>query len=142
MPSVWHVYDIVRDGTVVYVGMTSNPKRRLAYHTMLWFEGGEEMVLVAQFHSLRDAQVAEMDRIRELRPSRNSSGLYVCKEPPPKAGNKRGRPAGTFTPEEIEAARKIWESRKVERWQDAAKLLPKGFTVWRARELFGPRGGR
>lgn len=54
----------------------------------------------------------------------------------------RGRPKAEFTPEQIEDARKVWESRKVERWQDAEKLLPKGFTIWRARKMFGPRGGR
>ncbi len=59
-----------------------------------------------------------------------------------KAGSGRGRKPAAFTDAEIEAARKVWESRKVERWQDAEKLLPKGFTVWRARKLFGPRGGR
>jgi hypothetical protein len=52
----------------------------------------------------------------------------------------RGRPRAVFTSEQIEAARKVWESRKVARWQDAAALLPDGFTVYRARNLFGPRG--
>lgn len=54
--------------------------------------------------------------------------------------NSRGRPKAEFTPEQIEDARKVWESRKVKRWQDAEKLLPKGFTVWRARKMFGLRG--
>ena len=58
------------------------------------------------------------------------------------AGDRRGRPKAIFSEAEIEAARKVWESRKVERWQDAAKLLPKGFTVYRAAKMFGPRGGR
>lgn len=57
-----------------------------------------------------------------------------------KAGDRRGRPAATFTPEQIADARKVWESRHVKRWQDAAKLLPDGFTVYRARKMFGPRG--
>jgi len=56
------------------------------------------------------------------------------------AGAKRGRPKAEFTPEQIEAARRVWESRKVERWEDAAKMLPRGFTVWRARKMFGARG--
>jgi hypothetical protein len=52
----------------------------------------------------------------------------------------RGRPKAEFTLEQIEDARKVWESLKVKRWKDAEKLLPKGFTVWRARKLFGLRG--
>jgi hypothetical protein len=58
-----------------------------------------------------------------------------------KAGNKRGKPPTIFSPEQIEAARKIWESRRVATWDEAAKLLPKGFTVHRAFNLFGPRAG-
>lgn len=54
----------------------------------------------------------------------------------------RGRPKAEFTPEQIEAARSVWMNRKIDRWNDAAKLLPKGFTVWRARALFGSRGSR
>lgn len=56
------------------------------------------------------------------------------------AGTKRGRPKASFTEAEIEAARKVWESRKVATWEDAAALLPKGFTVYRAAKMFGPRG--
>lgn len=59
-----------------------------------------------------------------------------------KAGSSRGRPAASFDAATIEAARTVWESRKIERWQDAAALLPKGFTVYRANKLFGPRGGK
>jgi hypothetical protein len=57
-----------------------------------------------------------------------------------KAGNKRGKPPTVFTPEQIEAARIVWKSRDVKTWREAAKLLPKGFTVDRAFKLFGPRG--
>lgn len=55
------------------------------------------------------------------------------------AGDRRGRPKERFTEAEIEAARKVWESRKVATWHDAARLLPKGFTVYRAAKMFGPR---
>lgn len=55
------------------------------------------------------------------------------------AGDRRGRPKASFTKAEVEAARRVWESRKVATWQDAASLLPKGFTVYRAAKLFGPR---
>lgn len=56
------------------------------------------------------------------------------------AGAKRGRPKTEFTDAEVDAARRVWESRKVETWAEAARLLPKGFTVHRARRLFGARG--
>jgi hypothetical protein len=58
-----------------------------------------------------------------------------------RAGDKRGRPKAEFTPSEIEAARKVWESRRVATWREAAELLPKGFTPYRAHKMFGPRDG-
>lgn len=85
----------------------------------------------------RAALIADMAR------SVGAGGRSLSSEQARANGSKsrsRGRPKAEFTPEQIEAARKVWESRKVERWQDAAKLLPEGFTVYRARNLFGPRG--
>ena len=56
-------------------------------------------------------------------------------------GRKRGRRKMEFTPEQIEDARKVWESGEVKRWEDVSGLLPAGFTTDRAFKLFGPRGG-
>jgi hypothetical protein len=58
-----------------------------------------------------------------------------------KAGGKRGRPRATFSAEQIEAARKVWESRRVATWEEAARLLPEGFSTYRANKMFGPREG-
>jgi hypothetical protein len=130
MSTVWHAYDIVLNGSVVYVGMTVNPKRRLAKHKMLMFEGDEEMVIVARRTRVRDAQIAEAARIRKLRPPRNRTGMDVHKEIPrpeqarangARAGDKRGRPKAEFTAVEIEAAKK--KCGKVERWQPGGKPL-------------------
>lgn len=85
----------------------------------------------------RAALIADMAR------SVGAGGRSLSSEQARANGSKsrsRGRPKAEFTPEQIEAARKVWESRKVVRWQDAAALLPEGFTVYRARNLFGPRG--
>lgn len=85
----------------------------------------------------RAALIADMAR------SVGAGGRSLSSEQARANGSKsrsRGRPKAEFTPEQIEDARKVWESRKVKRWQDAEKLLPKGFTVWRARKMFGVRG--
>lgn len=83
--------------------------------------------------------------ILDMAKSVGAGGRSLSSEQARANGSKsksRGRPKAEFTPEQIEDARKVWESRKVERWQDAEKLLPAGFTIWRARKMFGPRGGR
>lgn len=53
--------------------------------------------------------------------------------------DKRGRPPKTFTEAQIEKARAVWESRKLRRWKDVAERLPKGMTLKRAWQMFGPR---
>lgn len=58
------------------------------------------------------------------------------------AGSKRGRPKTEFTPEQIAAAKTVWESRKITSWGEAAEMLPPGFSVYRARKMFGPRGDK
>lgn len=55
------------------------------------------------------------------------------------AVNGRGKQPVKFAPEVIEAAERIWRDRRVKTWADAAKKLPKGFTVYRAHKMFGPR---
>ena len=149
MATVWHVYDIVLDGVVVYVGMTSDPKRRLAKHRAFMFEGDESMAIVARFENIRDAQMAEADRIRDLQPPRNRSGLggrslssEQARANGAKAGAKRGRPKATFDDAARQKAETIWHSRRVATWADAEKLLePLGYTTARAYKEFGPRGG-
>lgn len=81
--------------------------------------------------------------IADMAKSVGAGGRSLSSEQARANGSKsttRGRPKAEFTPEQIEDARKVWESRKVKRWRDAEKLLPKGFTVWRARKMFGLRG--
>ncbi len=55
-------------------------------------------------------------------------------------GAKGGRRAKQFAPDVIEKARVVWESRKHKTYKDAAKALPKGFSMMRAFRMFGPRG--
>jgi hypothetical protein len=53
--------------------------------------------------------------------------------------DKRGRPPKEFTPAEWEQASKAWESRRLKYWRDVKAKLPKGMTLRRAWEKFGPR---
>ena len=50
-----------------------------------------------------------------------------------------GRPKQKFTDEEIDRARRVWESRRYRRVEDAGKHLPRGFSVWRCYKTFGRR---
>ena len=138
---------------VVLIQLLPEPKSDKVRHTAM--DGrdaieeierrGGHLIEVATKRSTADAKQRRA-LIEDMAKSVGAGGRSLSSEQArangAKAGNGRGRKAATFTPEQIEAARKVWESRKVERWQDAAKLLPKGFTIWRARKLFGPRGGR
>lgn len=51
----------------------------------------------------------------------------------------KGRKAVEFAPEVYEKAKSAWESRKYKTWDDVAKALPPGFTVYRAHKLWGKR---
>lgn len=51
----------------------------------------------------------------------------------------RGRPRKVFPPEVLEQARVVWESRRLKTWADVKAKLPKGMTLRRAWQEFGPR---
>jgi len=53
--------------------------------------------------------------------------------------DRRGRPPKEFSATQLEKARAVWESRKHRRWADVEKHLPKGMTLKKAWQLFGPR---
>lgn len=55
-------------------------------------------------------------------------------------GAKGGRRVKQFPPGVIQEAQRVWESRKYKTYRDAAKALPKGFSMMRAFRMFGPRG--
>lgn len=53
---------------------------------------------------------------------------------------KRGGQLKTFTETEMAKAEAVWNNtKKYPTWQDAAKALPKGFSVWRAHSLWQGR---
>jgi hypothetical protein len=55
-------------------------------------------------------------------------------------GKRSGRTVRVFSPEEDRAAQLAWLNvRQYPTDVDVSKVLPKGFTVYRARRLFGPR---
>jgi hypothetical protein len=60
----------------------------------------------------------------------------------PRKRDVPGRPPTIFTPETIEAARIVWENRKIATWGEVKEKLPKGFSTWRAYKMFGPRIGK
>lgn len=74
--------------------------------------------------ALADAQISRSNR--GLRSALNGA-------------KSRGRPRKVFTPEELEQGRKAWESRRLKYWRDVKAKLPKGMTLRRAWQEFGPR---
>lgn len=56
-----------------------------------------------------------------------------------RATDKRGRPPKEFTEAEWAKAELAWNSRKLKRWADVQAKLPKGMTLKRAWQKFGPR---
>jgi hypothetical protein len=53
---------------------------------------------------------------------------------------KRGGQLKTFAAIEMERAEAVWgNTKKHPTWEDAAKALPKGFSVWRAHKLWKGR---
>ncbi len=57
----------------------------------------------------------------------------------PRKRDTPGRPPMMFSPEDIEAARRVWADRKIATWGEVREQLPKGFSTWRAYKMFGPR---
>jgi hypothetical protein len=56
------------------------------------------------------------------------------------ANGKRGGQLRTFATIEMERAEAVWgNTKKYPTWEDAAKALPKGFSVWRAHKLWKGR---
>lgn len=60
----------------------------------------------------------------------------------PRKRDTPGRPPAAFTPEQIEAARAVWESRSIKTWDEVRAKLPKGFSAHRAYKMFGRRTER
>jgi hypothetical protein len=54
-------------------------------------------------------------------------------------GDKRGRPAKTFTEAQWAKAEAAWNSRKLKTWAAVKEKLPEGMTLKRAWAKFGPR---
>ena len=53
---------------------------------------------------------------------------------------KRGGQLRTFTEIQMAKAEAVWSNtKKYPTWEDAAKALPKGFSVWRAHKLWQGR---
>lgn len=66
------VYDLIVDDETVYVGSSSNPKRRLAEHKSRRPELREARLRIyAWYRSRLSAEVGEMQRVRKLRPRLN-----------------------------------------------------------------------
>ncbi len=55
------------------------------------------------------------------------------------SGDKRGRPAKTFTEAQWTKAEAAWNSRKLKTWAAVKEKLPEGMTLKRAWAKFGPR---
>lgn len=53
--------------------------------------------------------------------------------------DKRGRPPKKFSDTEWEQTKSAWESRRLKTWKAVKTKLPKGMTLRRAWEKFGPR---
>lgn len=56
-----------------------------------------------------------------------------------RGSDKRGRPEKTFTEEQWAQAERVWESRRIKRWEDVKKKLPKGMSLTRAYRRFKAR---
>lgn len=54
-------------------------------------------------------------------------------------GAKGGRRPKQFTADEIDKARRVWESRKYKTYNECKAALPRGFSVMRAFRMFGGR---
>jgi hypothetical protein len=54
-------------------------------------------------------------------------------------GDKRGRPPTEFSEAEWAQTKHAWESRRLKTWEAVRTKLPKGMTLRRAWEKFGPR---
>lgn len=59
-----------------------------------------------------------------------------------RAGDKRGRPAKIVSAEDKRVARELWKSRDLETWDDVAKQLPDGVTVWDCHGWWGGRSAK
>jgi hypothetical protein len=58
----------------------------------------------------------------------------------PRKRDLPGRPPKVFSDDVIDAARRVWENRKIVTWGEVAEKLPKGFALHRAYKMFGARG--
>lgn len=147
---------VVRNGDVVlvqFLQLIAEPKSANVRHPAMdmrdaieAIEGkGASLTEISTGRSTADArQRAAMiaDAAKSLGAGGRSLSSAQARANGAAAGSKRGRPRTTFSEAEIDEARRVWESRKITTWAEAARLLPKGFSVYRAHELFGPRGGR
>ena len=98
--------------------------------------------IVVETHTGRRSDVPEDRRIMiELAVQALGAGQRSLPSDVARAnGMKAGRRKKEFTPEDIDKARHIWESRKYKTYKQAAAALPKGFSMMRAFRMFGPRG--
>lgn len=82
----WSVYDIIEDGTLVYVGYSSRPSSRFKAHRWTGVAGPTAaMEIVAEYGSLIEAMAAERERIMDKCPPRNRvHNVRKTYLPPPK----------------------------------------------------------
>lgn len=68
----WTVYGIVIDSEVVYVGCTSNPRKRLTQHRTMSFRGCDARMVMMAFHKTsKSALLVERNLIDLLEPKFN-----------------------------------------------------------------------
>lgn len=68
---MWYVYAIEHDGTVLYVGSTSNLDRRKVGHRSSHFSARGLFRVVSKHKTEKDARRAERELIREINPHHN-----------------------------------------------------------------------
>lgn len=121
------VYDIVIGGRqVIYVGMSSNPERRMREHRATgFFPTKARMRVYRWFDSRYEANIAEGRRQRELIP-------HTCKHFEVPIGSSPEQDA------EIERQSRLREQREIER-QEAMDEFNRTHTVEDVREILKQR---
>ncbi len=74
MPSTYYVYSLRSRGKVVYIGMTTNPKRRAAQHQRDGKVG--KMKIERSFSSKLSARLSEAIRLRNFRSRHGRNPRY------------------------------------------------------------------
>jgi hypothetical protein len=67
----WALYELHRSGSLWYIGITANPKRRLAHHRSGYLSDKPTMTVLRWYDSRREAHTDELRRIYAERPPGN-----------------------------------------------------------------------